>query len=174
MPQTTPHTGGQDGGHPVRTTAWPEILIGAATLAAAVLVAVQIKAIPVSPLYSKVGPTVFPWITCGGLALLGAALLVAGLRGGWQTEAETAVAIEWPAVAWVAAGLLINVAVIDTLGFTVASTFLFVAVSRGFGSRRTLRDAGIGFTVALLAYFGFARALGVDIGAGLLEKLLGV
>jgi putative tricarboxylic transport membrane protein len=50
---------------------------------------------------------------------------------------------------------------------------MFVLIAYGFGSRRPLRDAAIGFVVALAAYFGFAKALGVNIGGGLFERLLG-
>ena len=64
--------------------AWPELLIGAGALLFAVLVFAQTRAIPVSPLYSKVGPTVFPYLTVIGLGMLSVLLLVQGVRGGWQ------------------------------------------------------------------------------------------
>jgi len=47
------------------------------------------------------------------------------------------------------------------------------AASYGFGGRRPLRDAVIGLVISVAAYFGFAKALGVNIGAGLLENLRG-
>jgi putative tricarboxylic transport membrane protein len=50
---------------------------------------------------------------------------------------------------------------------------MFVLITYGFGSRRPARDAAIGLTVALISYFGFAKLLGVNIGAGLIENLLG-
>ena len=45
--------------------------------------------------------------------------------------------------------------------------------AHGFGSRQPLRDGGLALVFALAAYFGFAKALGVNIGAGVIEKLLG-
>ncbi|RVC01162.1 tripartite tricarboxylate transporter TctB family protein, partial [Mesorhizobium sp. M7A.F.Ca.AU.001.01.1.1] len=45
-------------------------------------------------------------------------------------------------------------------------------VCYGFGSKRTLRDVVLGLILALAAYFGFARALGVNIGAGFIENQL--
>ena len=42
----------------------------------------------------------------------------------------------------------------------------------GFGSRRPWRDAPIGFALALGTFFGFARALGVNIGMGPFERAL--
>ncbi len=76
-------------------------------------------------------------------------------------------------MAFVAAGLVANVVLIKPLGFTAASVVMFVLICYGFGSRHPLRDALIGLVLALAAYFGFAKALGVNIGAGVIETLLG-
>ena len=54
----------------------------------------QSAVIPVSPLYAKVGPTVVPMMTAIALAVLGVLLLVAALRGGWQSEAERELTID--------------------------------------------------------------------------------
>lgn len=153
--------------------AWPEIVLSAGLLAMAGIVAWQTTTIAVSPLYAKVGPTVFPYFTAGGLAVFALLLLRQGFRGGWQGEEEKATPPEWAAIAYVAAGLFANVALIKPLGFTAASVILFTLVARGFGSRRVLRDAAAGLLLALTAYFGFAKILGVNIGGGIVENLLG-
>jgi putative tricarboxylic transport membrane protein len=75
-------------------------------------------------------------------------------------------------VAWVAGGLILNVLLIGALGFTIASIIVFVCVARGFGSKAILRDAGIGAAFALIAYFGFAQTLGMNIGSGLVEGFI--
>ena len=123
-------------------------------------------------MYSKVGPTVFPYMTMAGLAALAALLLVAAARGGWQPEDEKDIPTDWKAMGFVAAGLIANVLLIQPLGFTAASVVMFVLVCFGFGSRHPLRDALIALILALAAYFGFARALGVNIGAGVIENVL--
>jgi putative tricarboxylic transport membrane protein len=150
-----------------------EALIGFGLLLFAGLVLWQTLSIPVSPMYAQVGPTVFPYITTAGLAVFAVLLLVQAARGGWQPDEEKEVALDWKAVAFVTAGLIANVALIGPLGFSAASTIMFVLVAYGFGSRRPIRDAGIGLALALAAYFGFAKALGVNIGAGVIENLLG-
>jgi putative tricarboxylic transport membrane protein len=155
------------------TLAWPETFIGVGLLAFAALVLWQTGNMAVSPLYSKVGPRVFPYLTAFGLAVMALMMIVAGLRGGWQPDDEAEVPVEWRSVLIVLAGLVANVLLIVPLGFTAASTVLFTLVAYGFGSRRPLRDAGIGFAVAVVSYFGFAKALGVNIGAGFFERLLG-
>ena len=159
--------------HPRRTYALPETLIALGTLAFAGLLLWQASEIPVSPLYAKIGPSLFPYFGAAALAALALMLLVQALRGGWQPDEEKELKADWRALAFVTAGLIANVALITHLGFTLASTVLFVLVAYGFGSRRPLRDATIGFVVALVAYFGFAKVLGVNIGAGFLERMLG-
>ena len=154
--------------------AWPELAIAVGLLVAAGLVLWQIGQIPVSPLYAKVGPTVFPYLTAFGLMVLAGLLLLQAWRGGWQTEEEKAVRLHWPALIFVTGGLVANVALIGSLGFTVASTVMFVLVAFALGSRRPHVDAATGLVLALVAYLGFAKALGVNIGAGLVENLLGI
>ena len=152
--------------------AMPEFLIGLGLLACAAVVLWQTLSIPVSPLYSKVGPTVFPYMTTAGLAGLAVLLMAAAARGGWQPDEEKETPTDWKALAFVAAGLIANVLLIQPLGFTAASVVMFVLVCFGFGSRHPLRDVLIALVLALAAYFGFARALGVNIGAGLIENVL--
>jgi putative tricarboxylic transport membrane protein len=153
--------------------ALPETVLGIATVGVALLAFWQTAIIPVSPLYSKVGPTIFPYIASALLLVLGVLLSVQGLRGGWQPEDEKEVPLDWAAMSVVIAGLAANVVLIGPLGFTIASTVLFTLIAWGFGSRRPWRDAPIGFVLALAAYFGFATGLGVNIGMGPLERAIG-
>ncbi|RVC57388.1 tripartite tricarboxylate transporter TctB family protein [Mesorhizobium sp.] len=150
----------------------PELLIGVGLLACAAAVAWQTLAIPVSPLYSKVGPRVFPYITMAGMVILSLLLIAAALRGGWQPEEEKETPTDWKSMGFVVAGLVANLTLIHPLGFTAASVIMFVLVCYGFGSRRPLRDVLLGLILALAAYFGFAKALGVNIGAGFVENQL--
>ncbi len=162
-------TGGFAGGGRGLRLPIGETVIALGVIALAVVIFVQTLSVPVSPLYAKVGPTVFPFITAAGLALLGILLLVEAVRGGWQTEEEKEVTPDRPALLWVAAGL---VALIVPAGFTIASVIMFVCVARGFGSKKILRDAAIGAAFALIAYFGFAKTLGINIGSGFVENAI--
>ncbi|MCZ8101127.1 MAG: tripartite tricarboxylate transporter TctB family protein [Alsobacter sp.] len=153
--------------------AWPELFIGLGLMLFAGLVWWQTATMPVSPMYAKVGPTLFPYMTAVGLLILSVFLLVFAVRGGWQPADEKDVPVDWGPIAFVLAGLVLNVGLIGTIGFTLSSTILFVLVAWAFGSRNPLRDAAIGFVFALVSFFGFAKALGVNIGGGWFESLLG-
>jgi putative tricarboxylic transport membrane protein len=155
--------------------AWSEVAIGAGTVLLAAIIGWQTLAISgTAAIYAQVGPAVFPWMVAGLLAVLGAILAVQGLLGG---NIEVADDDELPPLdmaggVWLLAGLALNVALIDWIGFILASTLLFVCTARAFHSRNPLRDALIGFAVAFIAYVGFDRVLGYKIGSGLIESLI--
>jgi putative tricarboxylic transport membrane protein len=148
-----------------------EASVAVAALALAGVIIWQAGTIP-SPLYAQLGPRVAPYIVGTGLAILGAALLIVALSGRWKAEPERDGVPDLPALGWMAGGLILNVALIKPLGFVVASTILFVFVARGFGSTRWLRNAAIGLAIALLAFLGFEKLLGIHVGAGILEGAL--
>jgi putative tricarboxylic transport membrane protein len=149
-------------------------LIGAGVVVFGLVVLHQTTQIPVTPLYSKVGPTVFPYMVALGLLALGVALIAQAWRGEWgETDADSDDRpVDRASLGWFALGLLLNVALIDLLGFVIASTLLFVCTARAFGSTAWSRDLGIAVALSLVAYLGFDRLLGISIGAGVLEGIL--
>ena len=149
-----------------------ETIIALGVMVLAGVVGWQALSIPVSPIYAKIGPTAVPLITAAALALLGVLLLVSALRGGWQPAEEKEATPDRAALLWIVGVLILNVILIGPAGFTIASVILFVGVARAFGSKAFLRNVAIGTTFALIAYFGFAKTLGIDIGAGLVENAL--
>lgn len=125
--------------------------------------------------YAQVGPGVVPRIVGSITLLLGAWLMREAFTGGFRgvdEAAEEAMPIEWPAFAWVTAGLVGYGLVIERAGFILASTLLFMLVARGFGSRRWLLNALTGVVLAALIFAVFNYGLGLTLPAGLLKGVL--
>jgi putative tricarboxylic transport membrane protein len=150
-----------------------EVLVGLAVLVFAGVVYHGAANIPATPIYARVGPAVFPYWIAAAMAILGVALTFQGLRGGWSDEdPELKLPIDFRALAWIGAGLAVNILAIQDAGFTLASALMFACISRCFGSERPLADFGVGFALAAAAYLGFSEGLGINIGEGWLESLV--
>jgi len=151
-------------------------LIAVATIVTAIGVAMFVLALMIpEPLASVgVGPREFPY----GIAILitacGVLLLLEAIRKGWDCEAtdpEAPKADLWPMLV-LAAGMSANLALIQTTGFIIATTVMFVFTAKAFGARRLWLAALIGFALAFACYFGFARLLDLRIGGGWIEDYL--
>jgi putative tricarboxylic transport membrane protein len=153
----------------LKNTNLPHFIVGLGVLLLGVAAAWQTTLIP-QVLYATVGPSVFPMIITVFLLMLGTGLVVAAMKGGWAHDQDGTIT-EWGSLGYVAAGLVLNAALIDNIGFILASTIMFTLIARGFGSAKWLRDLLIGFGLALGAYIGFDRLLGYKIGTGLIERL---
>jgi putative tricarboxylic transport membrane protein len=160
--------------------ALPELGVGLGMLALAGIVGSATAAIPQST-YAMVGPAIVPWAITVGLAIAGLLLSVQAFRGGWEHAGGTG--LDLRSLAWLGAGLLLNLALIDGVslgervllppaGFIIASTAMFTCTARAFGSDKPVRDGAIGFALAIVAYLGFDRVLGYKIGSGLIESLI--
>jgi len=147
------------------------IFVGTAIIFFALFLGRQTALIPSGAIYAEVGPTIVPWIVTGLLASLGLAIIVESYLGHWHVNKEHGV-FDRVSLFWIGLGLGLNVALIGIAGFILSSATLFVCAARAFGSAHPLRDAGIGFAVALIAYVGFDRLLGYQIGDGLIENLI--
>jgi putative tricarboxylic transport membrane protein len=149
-----------------------EAVLGGGVLALGLFIAYQTSQLEVAPTHATIGPTLFPFLIAGGLIIIGALVLreaffghVAHERGGFE--------LDWLAVALVSAGLIAQMFLLETVGWIPATTLLFVAVARAFGSRRLLTDAVIGLVLTSLAFVIFNYGLGLDLPVGtLIEDML--
>lgn len=118
--------------------------------------------------YAGLSPRFVPTLVGIGLAVCGALLTWQGLRGGFRVMPEEDADLpnqphSLPGLLWVAAGLVLNMALIGTLGFVLSSTLLMVCVARGYGSRRPLRDALIGLAITVPMWLLFDFLLGINL-----------
>ena len=151
-----------------------QVLIGAGALCVGALMAWGASGIASGAGYGGVGPNFLPSLVAGVLMLCGGWLVVDALRGGWRDmEAPSgAPRGDWTALAWVAAGVVANAALITTLGFILACTLCYTLAVRGLrgaegkphgGVRGLLMDVLSGFLIAAPAYWVFTKLLGINL-----------
>lgn len=130
--------------------------------------------LPVPTAYAKIGPRVFPYVVGGLLVVMGALLLRVAFARQWECEASDPQEPlpDLVPLAWVGGGLLLNMLLIQNIGFILSSTIMYVMVAKGFGARKLWFAAIVGFLLALVAYYGFAQLLGLRMGDGLIEDLI--
>ena len=156
----------------MKAAARPDLAVGLGVTALGLLAAWLTWVIPVTPVYAVVGPKLVPALVAGALVAFGVALSAVALRGGWSADIPEVAEAGPPnlvSLAWLVGGLLLNLVLIVPLGFALSAAIQFVCTARAFGSRSPVRDAAIALAVSLGAFFLFVEALGVNIGAGLLE-----
>ncbi|MGH6898671.1 MAG: tripartite tricarboxylate transporter TctB family protein [Geminicoccaceae bacterium] len=147
-----------------------EAILALSVLLLGVLVAIETALLRTGPGYSAIGPKLFPWLVAAGLVLVGLALLREAQSG--EVEHPAGFELDAPPLLLVTGGLVAQMLLMNPAGFVIASTLLFVAVARSFGSRRLVRDAAIGLVLGAAIYVAFTRGLGLALPAGALGALL--
>jgi putative tricarboxylic transport membrane protein len=146
------------------------VALGTAITGLGLFVLLGAFGIPAEAAYAGVGPRVFPILVGAGLAGGGALFTWHAFRSTGTVPREDG-GVDRAAVLWIVGGLAVTVAAIQPLGFPLTSAVLFVTTSRAFGSRRPARDALLGLLLGTVVYLAFARALGVTLPGGVLERL---
>jgi putative tricarboxylic transport membrane protein len=137
-----------------------------------ILVAWSTSQMRVPPMHAKVGPQVFPYFAAAALAFLGACFIVQALRDSSDKLVADTEDTGWMSLIFVVLGFVIEIALIKTLGFILASTLLFLCVAYGFGSRNYLRDVVVAVLLSCAAYFTFTKLLNLQLPAGILGGLI--
>jgi len=147
---------------------------GAALVIAAILAAIaaviiwQTSQMRVPPIQAKVGPTVFPYIIAGGLLLLAAGTVVSALRNGFPTREND----NYVPIAWIIGGLVAQLLLLSTAGFSIATGILFAFTAKAFGRGPLWQTIPIGVVFAFLVWLAFAKGLQLSLPSGPLERLI--
>ncbi|MDP3706475.1 MAG: tripartite tricarboxylate transporter TctB family protein [Polaromonas sp.] len=152
----------------------PQTLIGAGAVLIAAVLAYGALSISSNAGYAGVGPNFLPWLVSAAMLVCGAWLIWEARSGGFR-ELETpsgAATGDWPALAWVSAGVLGNAALITRIGFVLSCALCFVLAVRGLrisegraaGSvRQTLIDAVTGMLIAAPVFWMFSKVLAINL-----------
>ncbi len=148
--------------------------VGVGALVIGAFLAVGATGISSEAGYAGVGPNFLPWVVAVVLVLCGGLLIFEARSGGYrEMEAPSGAAQgDWPAFAWVAAGVVANAALITRLGFILSCTLCFMLAVRGLrhaegkahgGARGALLDALTGFLIAAPAFWLFTKLLAINL-----------
>jgi len=151
-----------------------QTLVGIGVLALGVLIAAGARGISSEAGYAGVGPNFLPWVVAAMLTLCGAWLVWEARSGGFRSMSEPSGAARghWPGFVFVSVALLVNAALITTIGFILSCTLCFVIAVRGFKSaegrlgaslRRIALDALIGFAIAAPVFWTFTQFLAINL-----------
>lgn len=147
---------------------------GAALVIAAILAGLaaiifwQTSQMRLPPLQQRVGPTVFPYVIATGLVLLAIGTVVSALRGSFPARSKD----DYAPIFWIIGGLVGQILLLSTAGFSIATGVLFACTARAFGRGPLWQTALIGAVFAFVVWFIFAKGLQLSLPAGPLEHLL--
>lgn len=148
-----------------------EAVLGGVVLGLGLFVGVETALLEVAPSNAAIGPRLFPFLVAAGLVSVGVLVLRQALFG--HIAHERGFALDWRAVAWVAGGLLVQLWLVEKLGWILATALLFLAGTLAFADRRILLNLAIGVVLAGLTFWIFNDGLGLSLPVGtVVEDLL--
>lgn len=124
-----------------------------------------------------VQPYAVPYAVGAVLVLLGVLLAVATARGDLPESEEgedidLTQGTDLRTVGMLAGVLVVNLALINFLGWAITGALLFVGATWALGSRTLVRDICVGVALSVGSWYAFYVLLGVPIPAGILDGVL--
>lgn len=124
-----------------------------------------------------VGPRLFPYIIGTAMVVLAVLLAVATSRGS-LAEAEAGEDIDlttppdWLTVGKLVGILVLNLVLVNLLGWAITGALLFAGCAWALGSRTLVRDVIVGAVLSVSSWYFFYVALGVPLTPGILDGVL--
>ena len=121
-----------------------------------------------------VGPRVFPYVIGASMIVLAIILAVATSRGdvAQGEEGDLTTPPDWMTVGKLVAILVLNMALVNVLGWAVTGALLFAGCAWALGSRTLLRDLLVGVVLSVGSWYFFHVGLDVPIPPGILDGVL--
>ena len=144
------------------------LVIAAILAGLAIVIYWQTSQMRLPPLQQRVGPTVFPYVIATGLVLLSIGTVISALRGSFPERSKD----DYKPIYWIVAGLVGQILLLSTAGFSIGTGVLFAFTARAFGRGPLWKTIPIGTVFAFVVWFIFAKGLQLSLPAGALEHLL--
>ena len=157
-----------------RAALLPQTLVGVGVLLTGLALAFGAISISSTAGYSGVGPNFLPWLVSVVLTICGVFIIWEARSGGFRDLATPsgADAAYWPGFIWVSAGLLLNAALITTIGFIFSCALCYLLAVQGLrraggqpsGALRTWAlDLVTGLLIAAPVYWMFTKFLAISL-----------
>ena len=152
-----------------------ETLVGLGRVAVGLAMAVGARGISSDAGYGGVGPNFLPLLLAALLVICGVLVTWQAQTGGLRGRAldEDAPPPYWIGFVWVSAGLLLNAALLEKLGFALGCTLCYLLAVHGLrsangqaqaGALRTwITDALSGLAISLPVYWFFTQFLAINL-----------
>jgi putative tricarboxylic transport membrane protein len=118
--------------------------------------------------YARIGPQTVPYAIALCLAGLGVWTIFEAIRGDFPEREHQ----EVQPVLWIVGGLLIQLLVLRTVGFSLATGVMFACVAFGFGERRVWLSLPAGILLSAAVWLLFAKGLALTLPEGPPEAAL--
>ena len=124
-----------------------------------------------------IGPRVFPYVIGAVMLVLAAVLALVTARGD-VPEAEAGEDVDlttradWPTVAKLVGVMLLNLLLVNLLGWAITGALLFAGCAWALGSRTLVRDLIVGAVLSVSSWYFFYVVLDVPLTPGILDGIL--
>lgn len=124
-----------------------------------------------------VGPRIFPYLVGTGMIVLAVLLAIATMRGD-IAEAEEGEDVDltsptdWVTVAKLLGVLVLNLVLVNILGWAITGALLFAGCAWALGSKTLLRDLVVGAVMSVGSWYFFYVGLDVPLSPGILDGVL--
>jgi putative tricarboxylic transport membrane protein len=148
-----------------------EAIVGAFVLAIGLFIAIETFEMASTGTSALVGPHLFPYLVGFGLIAIGLSLLKEAVTG--HVAHETGFELDWRAVAFASGALILQMLLLERIGWILASTLMFVLTTLAFRERRVVVSVLIGLVLTSLTFGIFNYGLGLGLPTGsVIEDLL--
>jgi putative tricarboxylic transport membrane protein len=147
---------------PERRPDWAALSIAAFLVIIAGVIVWDMTRLPPPGRYDPLGATGFPYIVAAGLVILAIGMVWDAWRGSFPARERQDVL----PVLFVIGGLVLQMALLKPLGFSVATGLMFAAVAYGFGEKRVWYSIPAGLFLSAFVWVIFARLLKLTLPEG--------
>jgi putative tricarboxylic transport membrane protein len=147
--------------------------VGAGVVLIALGLGAGASMIPSEAGYAGVGPNFLPWVVSIALLICGGFLVYEARTGGFRDlDGQDDEKPYWPGFIWMSTALLLNAALITTIGFIFSCTLCFVLAARGLRNAQGatdsslqswLNDLVVGLLIAAPVYWMFTKFLAISL-----------